>query len=138
MRPLLNPSDEVGVEWLPRSGSFDLRLGEVVLGRSEPGDWTVHRVIAQHSDSASWVTKGDAAFASEVLSPQQIWGRVVAIKLSSAPEASAKPKVHAFEYHWLDAWIASLSKWSLPPERLRAKLTRRLLRASAKVRLIAI
>jgi hypothetical protein len=152
MRPLLNPSDQVGVEWLSRSGSFQLRPGEIVLGRMEQGDWTVHRVIGRPPGlpSNSWITKGDAAFASEILSAQQIWGRVVAIKPSSAtaretqvepkahydePKAHYdEPKAHAIEYHWLDGWIALLSKWSLPPERLRAKLTRRLLRVSARLR----
>lgn len=113
MRPFLDPGDAVGVEWAPQGVPIALRLGELVLGREADRNWIVHRVVA------SGLIKGDAAFAWDNLTDRQIWAKVSGVRYG------ANGKTYRLSVNWLDRWIARFSRWAMPPEALRARISRK-------------
>lgn len=83
MRPMLRSGDWIGVEWRSRERPAAMRAGDIVLGRGPDEVWLVHRLVHQErweDGRAMVVLKGDASTQFEVLSPEEIWGRVVAIR----------------------------------------------------------
>lgn len=108
MRPFLRSGDWVGVSWCAGAQARQaFSSGDLVLGRGADNVWLVHRLVGIET-SGSYVLKGDASIMTERLDLDEIWGRVVAIRGSSA-SAKSTPLRTTF----LDRVIARLSRLKL-------------------------
>jgi len=123
MRPFLRSGESVAVEWLVEPYAERLDLGDLIVGRAQDGGWILHRVVARpHGAQTSWRTKGDAAFASETFSENELWGVVVAYRRGAhgAPMPWRRSRV--------DRWIAHFSFQTLSASRGYAAFCRRIVR----------
>ena len=80
MQPFIRDGDIVIVE---QADAATLRVGDVVLRGSPGGGATVHRIVRQERRDGhpQWVTRGDALFAEDPVSPgSSILGRVCALE----------------------------------------------------------
>lgn len=127
MSPFLAPGDLVALDWSPE-GAF--ATGEIILGR-DPGAhsqrFVLHRIL--RLDGTRILSKGDAAFAGELLEPGQIWGKLTHVRLRGKPGHEK-----AFRAGALDRLLAYLSSLCVPPDRLRARIARKAVRALGAVR----
>ncbi len=98
MRPLLRPSDRIGVHWA--SGPLtEAQLGEIIVARSPDRTWIVHRCVAPEVP----LLKGDASQVFDRLPSHTIWGQVRALQ----PKCGPPIKLTTGR---LDRWIARLSR----------------------------
>ncbi len=129
MHPLIAPHDRVAVQWLNIQDLPQIKSGDLILGRTDLKDWTVHRVLRRSKEvPGSWIIKGDSSLAWEVLSDQQIWGKVIALQ-----KTSSKKRLK-IQTDFVDASIALFSYWSIPPEHLKSKIARLILRSLLQFR----
>jgi hypothetical protein len=115
MFPFISPGEEVEVHWSTEVEEFE--LGDLVLGRDHDKRWILHRIIARDDKSGFWI-KGDAAFDREIMSAEQIWGRVIRIR--------SENKETPIQRSFMDRLIASFSKFTLNKNRWASALCRRL------------
>ena len=134
MYPFLQPGELIGIRWLKTKEKLNLKLGDLVLGRSEDQTWVVHRVIRLiYNDRIEpfpyWI-KGDRAIVKDELSKYQVWGKVIGIQIKNHQTP------FFFKPNSLDRCIAILSRMSIsssPVGRVAKKLTPLLSRMRRKL-----
>ena len=60
------------------AGNSEIRVGDVICYETSPGRLFLHRVIRREREQ--FVTKGDALDFTDLVSPGQVLGKVVAIE----------------------------------------------------------
>jgi signal peptidase I len=112
MHPFIRDGDIIEVK--PTEASA-IRLGDVIFYRSSRGLLLAHRVIkvsVQHGQEAL-VTKGDSASSlDQLVYPEQVLGRVVAIKRRDRKIRLDRGVYHRINVVW--AMLSPLSPWFYP------------------------
>jgi hypothetical protein len=109
-----------------------MQLGDVVIGRDSDRTWIVHRVVRTNAPSTGVVIKGDYALASDCLSRDQVWGKVVALRRHDSGREIQLTTSR------LDRWIARLSYDSTRSHYVMAKLRRKTVLLLGSLRRIAL
>lgn len=129
MRPLLQPGDWIGIEWIDADQTPPKR-GELGFFRGQGGEWVVHRVIGLTAGTpAAIFMKGDAAFVAEAIPASELWGRV-----SRWRKHSDGPDHPLGRPGTVDHLIVALSRRNRSPEGVFSRISRKALYALALFR----
>ncbi len=89
MAPFIRDGDLITVATAFRPGPDRLKLGDVVLFRTELDRWLVHRIIRKsyRGKRGRVVTKGDSLLrADRPIDLEQVWGKVAVVARESSSE----------------------------------------------------
>lgn len=127
MSPVLQPGDSIQIEWNKTGQPTVFAEGDLILARSDAQGtgWIVHRVVSCVSDQdlLRYQIKGDASFVWDDFTPEQIWGKVVAIR------SACGEREFPHQPDRLDRLICFFSRLTVPSETLRARIARKCVRA---------
>jgi signal peptidase I len=100
MRPFLEPGDQIAIHWEPT-----INTGDILLLRNSEGTTIVHRFLKRQIDSlAPLVIRGDRSYINERYFPEQVLGKVVAIRRKKSG------RIQVFRTNFIDQSIAIFTR----------------------------